>query len=267
MFRKSLTQVRLVKMLLPWWAAWHGVRCAARFVDQGKAAKIPAFMAKVFATEAALHVCDESIQLLGGYGYMTDYKVEQNYRDARLLTIGEGTSEILRLAITASLEKENFRLDELVAPLEAARPVGGSRAARSDDSASAPILSLARDLMLMTIDQIKKHENDGGPPLQHQFTEFQIARMATDWWIATQTVNSAAMASADGPFSEVGAALARAFANDTATGISNAAQDLLRVYGLWNERHAATQSEIYKLAARDGPSEILFSDLAERIFG
>lgn len=267
MFRKSLTQVRLVKMLLPWWAAWHGVRCAARFVDQGKHAKIPAFMAKVFATDAALRVCDESIQLLGGYGYMTDYKVEQNYRDARLLTIGEGTSEILRLAITASLEKENFRLDELVTPLEVATPDGDPRPARLNGSSSPAILSLARDLILMAIDHIAKHESDGGPPLHHQFTEAQIARMTTEWWIAMQTARGVAAQPAEGPFSQAGAALARAFANDAATGISHAALDLLQSYGLWDERQAAIQAQIYRLAARDGPSEILFSDLAEKIFG
>src|SRR5208337_3715843 len=85
------------------WAAWQAVRGAARLADQSKPFKVQACMAKVFATETALRITDEAIQIMGGYGYMRDYKVEQNYRDARLLTIGEGASEILRFAIARNL--------------------------------------------------------------------------------------------------------------------------------------------------------------------
>ena len=58
-----------------------------------------ASMAKLFATEMAERVCRNAIQILGGYGYSAEYPVERIYRDARLMTIGEGTSEIQRLVI------------------------------------------------------------------------------------------------------------------------------------------------------------------------
>jgi alkylation response protein AidB-like acyl-CoA dehydrogenase len=56
-------------------------------------------MAKLFASETAELVCREAIQIHGGYGYSREYPVELMYRDARLMTIGEGTSEIQRLVI------------------------------------------------------------------------------------------------------------------------------------------------------------------------
>lgn len=62
-----------------------------------------AAMAKLFATEVAERVCRNSIQILGGYGYSRDYPVERIYRDARLMTIGEGTSEIQRIVIARQL--------------------------------------------------------------------------------------------------------------------------------------------------------------------
>jgi len=58
-----------------------------------------AAMAKLFASEMAEHVCRNAIQIHGGYGYSREYEVERIYRDARLMTIGEGTSEIQRLVI------------------------------------------------------------------------------------------------------------------------------------------------------------------------
>ena len=58
-----------------------------------------ASMAKLFATEMGERVCRNAIQILGGYGYSAEYPVERIYRDARLMTIGEGTSEIQRLVI------------------------------------------------------------------------------------------------------------------------------------------------------------------------
>lgn len=56
-------------------------------------------MASLFATEMAERVCRNAIQIHGGYGYSREYPVERIYRDARLMTIGEGTSEIQRLVI------------------------------------------------------------------------------------------------------------------------------------------------------------------------
>ena len=60
-------------------------------------------MAKLFASEVSVRVANESIQILGGYGYIKDYPVEKFYRDAKLCTIGEGTSEIQKLVIARQL--------------------------------------------------------------------------------------------------------------------------------------------------------------------
>ncbi|MFN7921020.1 MAG: acyl-CoA dehydrogenase family protein [Bryobacteraceae bacterium] len=62
-------------------------------------------MAKLFASEMAVRVCDEAVQIHGGYGFIKDYGVEKFYRDVKLCTIGEGTSEIQRLVIARQLLK------------------------------------------------------------------------------------------------------------------------------------------------------------------
>jgi alkylation response protein AidB-like acyl-CoA dehydrogenase len=72
---------------------------AAWLKDQGKSFTQEAAMAKLFATEMAEDVCRNAIQILGGYGYSREYPVERLYRDARLMTIGEGTSEVQRMVI------------------------------------------------------------------------------------------------------------------------------------------------------------------------
>jgi alkylation response protein AidB-like acyl-CoA dehydrogenase len=58
-----------------------------------------AAIAKLQATEMAERVCRDAIQIMGSYGYSSEYPVERLYRDARLMTIGEGTSEIQRMVI------------------------------------------------------------------------------------------------------------------------------------------------------------------------
>lgn len=65
-----------------------------------------ASMAKLFATEMAERVCRNAIQVFGGYGYSREYPVERIYRDARLMTIGEGTSEIQRMVIARRVLEE-----------------------------------------------------------------------------------------------------------------------------------------------------------------
>ena len=72
---------------------------AAWIKEQGRNYNKEAAMAKMFATEMAERVCRNAIQIHGGYGYSSEYPVERIYRDARLMTIGEGTSEIQRLVI------------------------------------------------------------------------------------------------------------------------------------------------------------------------
>lgn len=72
---------------------------AAWLKEAGRPYSKEAAMAKLFATEMAERVCRNAIQVHGGYGYSSQYPVERIYRDARLMTIGEGTSEINRMVI------------------------------------------------------------------------------------------------------------------------------------------------------------------------
>jgi alkylation response protein AidB-like acyl-CoA dehydrogenase len=72
---------------------------AAWLKDAGKPFSKEAAMGKLFASETAERAAFKSIQIHGGYGYSAEFPVERIYRDQRLLTIGEGTSEILRMVI------------------------------------------------------------------------------------------------------------------------------------------------------------------------
>ena len=72
---------------------------AAWLKEQGKPFAKQASMAKLFASETAERAAFKAIQIHGGYGYSTEFPVERIYRDQRLLSIGEGTSEILRMVI------------------------------------------------------------------------------------------------------------------------------------------------------------------------
>jgi alkylation response protein AidB-like acyl-CoA dehydrogenase len=76
---------------------------AASLKERGSPYSREASMAKVFATEAGNRACHKAVQVLGGYGYVSDYPVERNLRDIRVSTIYEGTSEIQRLVISRSL--------------------------------------------------------------------------------------------------------------------------------------------------------------------
>ena len=76
---------------------------AAVLLDQGKPFKKEAAIAKLYSSEAALRVVDEALQIHGGLGFMEDGPVARFYRDAKVLTIGEGMSEVLRLIIAREL--------------------------------------------------------------------------------------------------------------------------------------------------------------------
>ncbi len=78
---------------------------AAAIKDSGQTTTSESAMAKLFASEAAVRICDEAVQLHGGYGFIKDYPVEKFYRDVKLCTIGEGTSEIQRMVIARELLK------------------------------------------------------------------------------------------------------------------------------------------------------------------
>ena len=79
---------------------------AAWMLDQGRRVTKEASMAKLFASETAVRVANEALQVHGGYGFTKDYPVEKFYRDVKLLTIGEGTSEIQRMVIARQILKD-----------------------------------------------------------------------------------------------------------------------------------------------------------------
>lgn len=76
---------------------------AAWLKDQGRPFKKEAAMAKLFASEICMRACDQAVQIHGGYGYMKEYQVERFFRDAKLLEIGEGTSEVQRMVIAQQI--------------------------------------------------------------------------------------------------------------------------------------------------------------------
>ena len=89
------TQVEAARLLV-YQAAWLADQKNVRFTRE-------ASMAKYFAGEVAVHVAAECVQIHGGYGFIKDYPAEKYYRDSKLCTIGEGTSEIQKLVIARQL--------------------------------------------------------------------------------------------------------------------------------------------------------------------
>ncbi len=89
------TQVEAARLLV-YQAAWLADKKDARFTRE-------ASMAKLFASEIAVQVANECVQIHGGYGFIKDYPAEKYYRDVKLSTIGEGTSEIQKLVIARQL--------------------------------------------------------------------------------------------------------------------------------------------------------------------
>ncbi len=78
---------------------------AADLKNKGQNVNIESAMAKLYASEIAVEVANEGVQIFGGYGYTKDFPAEKYYRDAKLCTIGEGTSEIQKLVISRALLK------------------------------------------------------------------------------------------------------------------------------------------------------------------
>ncbi len=81
---------------------------AARMYDRGEKITKAASIAKLYTTEAAIQITNDALQILGGQGYTTDYPIERFLRDARLMTIGGGTAEILRFIIQREVYREFF---------------------------------------------------------------------------------------------------------------------------------------------------------------
>ena len=102
----QLVQEKLAAMATEINAARLLTYYAAHLKDKGKNIALEASQAKLYSTEMALRVCDNAIQVHGGYGYTDEYDIHRHWRDARLLTIGEGTSEIIRLLIAHLVLKQ-----------------------------------------------------------------------------------------------------------------------------------------------------------------
>lgn len=98
-------QFKLADMATQIEAARLLTRQAAALKDAGKTTTRESSMAKLFASEVAVRVAEESVQIHGGYGYTKDYPAEKYWRDSKLCTIGEGTSEIQRIVIAKQLLK------------------------------------------------------------------------------------------------------------------------------------------------------------------
>ncbi len=97
--RFQAIQWKLADMATELAAARLLVYRAASLCEAGKPFTTEASMCKLFASEAAMRATDEAIQIHGGYGYTSEFPVERHYRDAKLCTIGEGTSEVQRMVI------------------------------------------------------------------------------------------------------------------------------------------------------------------------
>ncbi len=95
------TQIEAAR-LLTYRAAWLADRAIARGGDAVRYTQ-ESSMAKLYAGEVAVRVANEAVQIFGGYGFIKDYPAEKYYRDVKLCTIGEGTSEIQRLVIARQL--------------------------------------------------------------------------------------------------------------------------------------------------------------------
>jgi alkylation response protein AidB-like acyl-CoA dehydrogenase len=96
-------QFKLADMATQLDAAWLLTMRAAQMKDAGLKVTLESAMAKLYASEAACRICDEGVQIHGGYGFIKDYPAEKFYRDVRLCPIGEGTSEIQRMVIAREL--------------------------------------------------------------------------------------------------------------------------------------------------------------------
>ncbi len=97
MLADAATEIQAARLMV-YWTAW--LKMEKRSYTKSAA------MAKLFATEVSERVCRNAIQVHGGYGYSSEFPVERIYRDTRLMTIGEGTSEIQRLVIARHILTE-----------------------------------------------------------------------------------------------------------------------------------------------------------------
>jgi len=111
----QMIQAMLADMATKVEAARHLVYAAAKAVDDGapNVSKLSA-MCKLFATDAAMEVTTNAVQIFGGYGYMCDYPIEKYMRDAKITQIYEGTNQVQRMVVARSLIKEALNLKYLL---------------------------------------------------------------------------------------------------------------------------------------------------------
>ena len=107
-FGRPIGKFQMIQSKLAWMATTlEAARLmlykAAWMKDRGQDYSKQAAMAKLYATETAVAVTGEAMQIHGGYGYTSEFPVQRHFRDAKLLTIGEGTSEIQQIIIAKQL--------------------------------------------------------------------------------------------------------------------------------------------------------------------
>jgi butyryl-CoA dehydrogenase len=112
----QMIQAMLADMATKVEAARNLVYVAAMAVDSGapNVSKLSA-MCKLFATDTAMEVTTNAVQIFGGYGYMRDYPIEKYMRDAKITQIYEGTNQVQRLVVARALVKEALSLKHLLA--------------------------------------------------------------------------------------------------------------------------------------------------------
>lgn len=236
LFVQPLTRAKFDRMEESLWAAWQGVRNAAERVDASKPVKVQACIAKVFATEAALRIIDESIQILGGYGYFRDYKVEQNYRDARLLTIGEGATEILKFAIARNLSSDPYADPDVLPSPESLAAAGLKSGSISDIwGSSGRALELAAECVHLVREQIERSRAmDSAATWQPRAAGF--AKLAIRFWIATQAMINGTKLAEGGNASPRQVNLIKSFLVNSSIEICHYASEFLRTQGLTDAR-------------------------------
>jgi alkylation response protein AidB-like acyl-CoA dehydrogenase len=256
LFDQPLTQAKLSRMEENLWVAWQGVRSAARLADALKPFKVQACMAKVFATETALQLTDEAIQIMGGYGYMRDYKVEQNYRDARLLTIGEGASEILRFAIARNLlDQDRGDMADILPHLENLE-VGAGRDRDSMDSLWGPgsrALQLASESVRFVREKVRQECQRTDLASSRQCEEAKFADLGTLLWISIQAVLAGTRSVDSGSASPKRIRLVKKFLIHSSIEVCHRASELLRTLGLTDATLCRNYIEALEIGAAFNP--------------
>jgi alkylation response protein AidB-like acyl-CoA dehydrogenase len=252
LFDQPLTAAKFSRMEENLWVAWQALCSAARRADDSKPFKVQACMAKVFATEAALRITDEAVQILGGYGYMRDYKVEQNYRDARLLTIGEGASEILRFAIARNLLDKNLAdAREVLAPVEnledAAGRNGGSMGALWGPSWRA--LQLAAEGLHLVREQFEPESAPVDSGSAWQCKAAALSDLATKLWVDIQAVNAVTWLFKRGRPAHKQMKLVQSFLASSCIEICHQASEFLRMLGVTDARLCSNYIEALQIGA------------------